>query len=46
MGSSLLCDTKVPASVSELPFPSLLVVLGTTGGNDKWCVCVLGGSYL
>lgn len=42
MGSSLLCDTKVSASVSELPFSSLLVVLGTTGGNDKRCV----GSYL
>lgn len=42
MGCSLLCDTKVPVSVSELLFFSLLVVLGTTGGNDKWCV----GSYL
>lgn len=43
-GSSLLCDTKIPGSVSGLPFPSLLVVFGTTAGSDGWPGA--GGGYL
>lgn len=42
MGSSLLSDARVPASVSEFSLPSLPVFLGTTAGVGYWQVrCVL-----